>query len=134
MTPHRYRMVLIALGLALAAVVAVVIAVGPAGEPTVLPEPLEEVFPAPGDAVVRQTVVEVEVPVGYAIELVVDGTPIPRGEIGFTPATGRAIWQPFPGGVIEEWVPGLHTVVLRWDRVVGGNPDPGQFEWSFRVR
>jgi len=131
---RQYRLVLAALGLALAAVVAVVVALQPSGDPMTLPEPLEDVFPEPGDAVVRQTAVEFELPVGYAFDLIVDGTPIPAAEIGYTPATGRAVWQPGPLSLFPEWGPGEHTVEVRWDGLDGGLPDQGSFEWSFRVR
>jgi hypothetical protein len=133
-TRRQYRLVIAALGLALAAVVAIVVAVQPSGEPERLPAPLEDVFPEPGDAVVRQTVIEFELPVGYSFELVVDGTPIPAFEIGYTDATGRAVWQPGPGGVLTEWAPGDHTVVIRWEGLDDGLPDRGSYEWSFRVQ
>lgn len=134
MTRRQYRLVLAALGLALAAVVAFVLALQPSGEATALPEPLEDVFPEPGDAVVRQTAIEFELPVGYSFDLLVDGTRIPAFEIGYTPATGRAIWQPQPGSIVPQWIPGDHTVEVRWDGLDDGLPDRGSFEWSFRVQ
>jgi hypothetical protein len=130
----RYRLLYGGFGLALAALAALVVVFYPEGEEARLPDPLEEVFPRPGDAVVRQTAVEVELPVGYDLDLYVDGRRIPDREIGFTPSTGEWIWQPTPGGSIEEWGGGEHTVLITWDRVAGGRPDPGEYEWSFRVQ
>jgi len=121
------------LALLLAALVGFVVVLYPEGENSALPEPLEDVFPRPGDVVVRQTAVEVDLPVGYDLDLYVDGQKVPELELGNTPSTGRWIWQPAPGGSIEEWGPGDHTVLITWDRVAGGRPDPGEFEWSFRV-
>ena len=129
----RARLAYAGYGLALAALVALVIVFHPRGEEAAIPEPLESVFPNPGDTVVRQTAVEVDLPVGYGLELVVDGRPIPPIEIGNTPATGQWIWQPAPGRSIEQWEGGEHTVTIRWDRLEGGRPDPGEFTWSFRV-
>jgi hypothetical protein len=130
----RSRLPYLAFGLALAALAAVVVLAYPEGREAVLPDPLEEVFPLPGDAVVRQTAVEVELPVGYSLEIFVDGRPVPATEIGHTPSTGVWIWQPAPGGSIEQWTAGEHTVRISWDRVAGGRPDPGEYEWSFRVQ
>jgi len=130
----RYRLVYLGFGLALAGLVALVIAFYPDGEGGGLPEPLEGVFPRPGDAVVRQTAVEVDLPVGYDLDLYVDGRPIPDVELGVTASTGEWIWQPAPGRSIEQWSGGEHTVTVTWDRVEGGRPDPGEFEWSFRVQ
>jgi hypothetical protein len=129
----RHRLVLLGLALALAALVAVVVVVFPEGDTAEIPAPLEGVFPTPGDTVVRQTAIEVDLPVGYSMALQVDGRPIPGIEIGLTESTGVWVWQPGPGKSLEQWGAGEHTVVVTWDRVAGGRPDPGEFAWSFRV-
>lgn len=129
----RYRLIYAGLGLAFAALVAVVIAFWPQGDEFTLPEPLESVFPLPGDIVVQQTVVEVDLPVGYSFELSVDGVRIPANEIAFTESTGIRIWQPGPFSVFGEWAGGDHTVFIAWDTTVG-RPAPGTFEWTFTVR
>jgi hypothetical protein len=108
------------------------VVLAPSGEPVEIPAPLERIFPAPGDTVVRQTAVEIDLPVGYSIELFVDGVPIPSDEIGSTASTGVYVWRPAPGGTIETWPGGEHTVRVAWDRTEGGRPDPGEYEWVFR--
>jgi hypothetical protein len=128
----RHRLVYAGLGLALAALIASVIALAPSGERTALPEPLEGVFPLPGDVVVRQTAIEVDLPVGYTLDLVVDGRLVPAVEVAVTPSTGVWRWQPAPGSTTEQWSPGEHTVSIRWERT-SGRPDPGEFTWVFRV-
>ena len=130
----RHRITYLLLAAALAAVVVVAVLFSPDGEESGLPDPLEAVFPLPGDAVVRQTVVEVELPVGYRIDLFVDDEQVPPDEIGFTPSTGRWTWQPGPDRWMERWTTGDHTVRVEWDRVEGGRPDPGEYEWTFRVQ
>lgn len=130
----RHRLAYVLLGTALAAVLAAAVLLAPSGEAPTLPEPLESVFPLPGDTVVRQTAVEVDLPVGYGLELYVDGKPVPQTEIGVTPSTGLWVWQPGPGRSIVTWEGGDHTVVAAWDRVAGGRPDPGEYEWTFRVQ
>jgi len=130
---RRYRQIIIGSVALLAALIAAVWTLNPRGEESPLPEPVESVFPLPGDTVVRQTAIEVDLPVGYSLDLNVDGMAIPQIEIGFTPATGHSIWQPGPTKLFEVWESGDHTITIRWDRVSGGAPDPGEFTWKFRV-
>jgi len=130
----RHRKIYLALAAALAAVIAIAVVLAPSGEETAVPAPLQSIFPAPGDTVVRQTIIEIDLPVGYTIDLYVDGAWVPTDEIGFTPSTGLFLWQPSPGGSMELWTGGEHTVRVVWDRTEGGRPDPGEYEWSFRVQ
>lgn len=133
MSRRRFWTVIGATLVALGGLIAVTVVLLPQGDDDGLPSPLESVFPLPGDAVVRQTVIEVDLPVGYVLDLEVDGMPIPPTEVGFTSATGVWVWQPAPGGIIEQWEPGDHRVIARWDRTGGAGPDPGEFGWTFRV-
>jgi hypothetical protein len=128
-----YRRLLAGLGIALAALVTAVVLIDTDGEPGELPRPLRAIFPLPNDVVVRQTAVEVSLPVGYDIALTVDGIRIPPDEIASMPEIGSFRWQPGPGQTFEQWAPGEHSVEVTWDRVAGGTPDPGGFRWTFRV-
>jgi hypothetical protein len=119
--------------IALVALIAIVWAVNPLGDDAALPSPLEGIFPLPGDTVVRQTAIEVDLPVGYSMALIVDGVKIPQIEVGSTPATGRFLWQPGPTTLFELWSAGEHTVTIEWERISGGGPDPGSFTWTFRI-
>ncbi len=130
---RRYRQITLGAVASLIALIASVWAVNPRGEDAPLPAPVESVFPLPGDTVVRQTALEIDLPVGYSLDLNVDGVTIPQAEIGSTPSTGRYIWQPGPFKLFETWGTGDHTITIRWDRVSGGGPDPGEFTWKFRV-
>lgn len=129
-----YRLVYGGLALLALAVLALGIALAPSGETVPLPAQVEAVFPRPGDAVIRQTVIEVDMATGYAAELVVDGFPVPPGEVGFVEATGVHRWSPSPTSLfLTEWRPGSHTVEVRW-RSITGLADVGSFSWSFRVQ
>jgi hypothetical protein len=51
----------------------------------------------------------------------------------FVEGTGVYRWAPSPANpTITEWSPGQHTVRVVWDKV-SGFPDPGEYEWTFRV-
>jgi hypothetical protein len=133
MDSRRYRQIIIGSIASLVGLVVAVWILNPLGEDAALPGPLEGVFPLPGDTVVLQTAIEVDLPIGYSVSLEVDGISIPQDEVGVTPAVGRYVWQPGPAKLFEAWEAGEHTVTIRWDRVSGGGPDPGEFTWSFRV-
>jgi hypothetical protein len=126
-----YRLIYTGLGLVLVAVVALGLVLSTEGEQIVLPEPLESVSPEPGDLVPPQTGLEIDLEVGYEATILVDGFPI--NEATFVEATGVYRWSPGPTSpVISEWSPGEHTIRVVWDTYTG-LPDPGSFEWTFRV-
>ena len=130
---NRYRLTFTVLGLALAAVVLGAIIFAPSGNPAEPPDVLESYSPANGATVLRQTQVQIDLPVDYQIVLVVDGVAIPDAEIDKTPEIGRFTWRPGETTIIPELTPGFHTVWVRWDRV-NGLPDPGEWRWTFRVQ
>jgi len=133
MNSRRYRQIIIGSTALLVVRVAFVWMLNPMGTDVALPTPIEGVFPLPGDTVVLQTAIEVDLPIGYSVSLEVDGVLIPQSEVGVTQAVGRYIWQPGPAKLFEAWGAGEHTVTIRWDRIAGGGPDPGEFTWSFRI-
>jgi hypothetical protein len=126
-----YRFIYVGLGLLAVAVVALGIAFAQEGDAVELPDPIEAVSPLPGDSVIRQTSVEIDLAVGYVAEIFVDGFPV---EATFVEATGVYSWSPAPNSaVMNEWTPGDHTVRVEW-RSISGSPDFGSFEWTFRVQ
>jgi hypothetical protein len=129
-----YRLVYAGLALLALAAVLLGVAFGRGTAPDPLPEQIESISPRPGEAVPRQVMLEVDLQPGYVATIYVDGFPIPPGEIILIEATGVHRWQPSPGGVVvQEWTQGTHTIHITWD-TVAGLPDPGEYEWSFRVQ
>jgi hypothetical protein len=126
-----YRLIYIGLGLVGLAAIALGIVFSTSGVATDLPEALESVSPEPGDLVPPQSAIEIDLLVGYAADIVVDGWPI--ADATFVEATGVYRWAPSPTSpTIQEWTPGEHTVSISWDTYTG-LPNPGSYEWSFRV-
>lgn len=127
-----YRMIYLGLGLLAVAVVTLGFVFAREGEPIDLPGPIEAVSPAPGDRVIRQAVVSVDLEVGYEAQIYVDGMPVPDAD--FVAATGVYQWGPHPNSaVMTEWTPGEHTIRVEWLRV-SGSPEGGSFDWTFRVQ
>jgi len=126
-----YRLIYLGLGLVAVAAIALGILLTPEGEEVVLPDVIESISPAPGDLVLPQAVLVIDLPVGYKAEIWVDGWPI--SDATFFEATGVYRWAPSPSHpVFQTWTPGPHTVRIVWDTYTG-LPDPGSFEWTFRV-
>ena len=130
---NRYRITFTLLGLALAAVAIGAVVFAPSGTESTPPELLESYSPLDDATVLRQIDIEIDLPVNYQIDLVVDGVPIPNEEIDVVEETGKFTWRPGPTTIIPEWTAGLHTIWVRWDRV-SGLPDPGEWIWTFRVQ
>jgi len=102
------------------------------GEAPDLPTPLEAITPGPNEQVLRQAFLQIDLPIGYEIELIVDNFAIPADEIGYVAGTGVFTWSPGEGRSFLEWTPGPHEILVRWKTSVG-LPDPGEFSWTFRT-
>ena len=132
MNDRRYLVIFLALGLAAGLVVIAAFLFGsPETSRDPLPQALEQIAPLPGSQVPLQTPVEVDVPVGYRVEIFVDGFRVPDSEVRFVEGTGVHSWAPARSSTIL-WGPGRHTVSVRW-RKVSGLPDEGEHSWNFRV-
>ena len=95
MSDRRYLFIFLALGLlALAVVVAAFLFGSPETGREPLPSVLEEISPLPGSQVPLQTPIEVDVPVGYRVEIWVDGFRVPDSEVRFVEGTGVHSWAP----------------------------------------
>jgi hypothetical protein len=127
--PYR----LIYIGLALVAVSAIIFGVvfSGGGDELVYPTQIEAVSPAPGDLVPVQTAIMVDLPFGYGADIYVDSWLMQ--DTTFVEGTGVYRWAPSSTNpTITNWSPGEHTVRVVWD-TLNGLPDPGEYEWSFRV-
>jgi len=133
MSTTRYRLIFLGLGLALVAVVVFAVLLTPDTPVPPLPDQVEQVSPTDGAIVQRQTSLLVDMQVGYAIVLVVDGFVIPEAEIAFTAATGMYRWEPGPDATFASWTPGLHGIRIEWSRL-SGFADPGSYQWTFSVQ
>jgi hypothetical protein len=129
--PVPYRFIYIGLGLVAIAAIALGVALSGGGEPVVMPEAIESVYPEPGDLVTFQAQLIVDLVVGYEAEIFVDGWRVE--DASYVEGTGVYRWSPSPTNPsINEWTPGKHTVRVRYD-TINGLPDVGEFEWTFRV-
>lgn len=130
----RYRLIYLGLGLLTVAALSLCYVFGRGGDPITLPPPLEGIYPEPYDAVPMQTGLEVDLEVGYAARIYVNGYPIPRSELAFSEGVGIYRWRPGAQSVImDRWEVGEHTIAVEWEKTYG-LPDVGNFTWTFRVQ
>ena len=126
-----YRFIYIGLGLLGLAAIVFGFALSREGDSVEPPGPIESVSPEPGHLVPPQTVIEIDLEVGYVATITVDGWPI--SDATFVEATGVYRWSPSPSSpTITEWTPGEHTVSIVYNTYTG-LPDTGTFQWTFRV-
>lgn len=124
-------MVYVGLGLLVVGALAFGVAFSRSGEPDELFPPLESVYPEPGDLVPLQTILEIDLEVGYRAEIFIDGWQVLDANL--IEGTGVYRWAPSPSNpTINEWTPGVHEIRVTWD-TIDGLADPGSYEWSFRV-
>jgi hypothetical protein len=129
----RYRIAFLGLGIALIAVIVVTVLLLPDAEVVELPDAVESVAPGDGDTVLRQTDLVIDMALGYEIEVYIDQALVPLEEFTTVEATGTYTWIPGPGKTFDAWTPGLHSVLIRYERIAGG-VDFGELRWVFRVQ
>ncbi len=107
---------------------------------------IERQVPGPGDQILRQDRVGVDLAPGYIGEVVLDGVLIPPDQL-LVPTDDPAalatdlqwnplnefLFQPGPGRVIEELAPGEHRLVVRFWEERLGEDDARTATWTFRV-
>lgn len=118
-----------------------------------LPAEFEAISPGPGDEVLRQSQIFVDLLPGYAASLTVDGIPLETTRLdeltagGATPKPGAQVevpptalfdpgnftisFQPQDGAPIEEFVQGRHTVTITFWKIVEGPGRARSFTWEF---
>lgn len=131
MTKNTYRLIILSLtGLLIFTIYLGMSFYQQNNESFVLPTPLENIYPLPNDQVPQQVSLEIDLPVGYELTLIVDNYIIPENEIQYVEATGVYIWKPRANGTFEQWSPGSHLIRISWD-TISGLPDYGEYEWTF---
>jgi len=131
MTKNTYRLIILSLtGLLIFTIYLGMSFYQQNNESFVLPTPLENIYPLPNDQVPQQVSLEIDLPVGYELTLIVDNYIIPENEIQYVEATGVYIWKPRVNRTFEQWSPGSHLIRISWD-TISGLPDYGEYEWTF---
>ncbi len=117
---------------------------------TSVPAGVDRLVPGPGDLVLRQAQIGIDLSAGYRGELVVDGQIIPTYDLSkndcaitttpflgrdavFDPGQNTVYFQPSPGATIERFAPGEHQIIARYWKLCEDPVTAKQFAWSFKV-
>jgi hypothetical protein len=111
-----------------------------------LPVGVEQVVPANGDLVLRQSMVAADLAPGYRGVLVIDGQEIPTYDIGtgtipsgaafdaqFDPAQNTVSFTPKTGATIEKFSPGSHQASVIYWKMAESRDDAMTYSWQFKV-
>ena len=131
-TTTQYRLIYLALGLALIAVIAGTVLLLPPGEEASLPDAVESFSPGDQDIVLQPVRVVLDLKPNYDARFIIDGVPVPPDQVDSIIETGRHQFEAGPGKVIERWIPGDHTVVATY--IDPRQLDTGTVVWTFRVQ
>ncbi len=110
---------------------------------------VERVVPKPGDLVLRQSEVGIDLASGYRGVLVIDGMEIPTVDVTptdpgagpkapsldaqFDPAVNTVFFTPRKGAPIEEFAPGEHTVTAIFWKMTETRQQARSVLWRFKV-
>ena len=120
-----------------------------------LPVAIERMSPGPGDQVLQQSQILVDVIDGYEAELTVDGIDLPTTRLdeltenGQTPKPGAQVeipstaiydpgnytisFSPQQGAAITTLSQGIHTATVRYWKVLEGKNKMRSFTWKFEA-
>lgn len=120
-----------------------------------IPAAIERISPGPNEQVLQQAQILVDFVEGYEAALSVDGIEIPTTRLDELSSEGNTLspgsqlnipptaiydpgnytisFQPQQGAPIERFGQGLHTVVVRYWKVVDGPTKARTFEWEFEA-
>lgn len=109
---------------------------------------IERLIPKPGDLVLRQGQVGIDLAPGYTGVLVIDGQEIATYQVGqsesptafdqsldvqYDQGTGTLLYTPRTGGPIEAFSPGGHIITARYWQLQQGREASRTFTWTFSV-
>jgi hypothetical protein len=111
---------------------------------------IEQLYPADGALVLRQSEVGIDLAPGYTGELAIDGQALPTQRLEslsgpvpvtvepilvtrYDPGSNTLLYLPQEGAPIEEFDAGQHTVTATYWREVDGPEAAKQYSWTFRV-
>ena len=102
-------------------------------QPALRDAAVTHVEPAPGDRVLRQSVIAVDLAAGYTGVLSIDGRRIPEDQTERIIGLNRVAFTPGENKDIKELPPGRHTVTVElWDTTIRDAPHRN-YSWNFEA-
>ena len=94
---------------------------------------IEVLVPKPGELVLRQSQVGVDLAPGYEGTLDIDSTPVPDDQLTTNDALNQVFFQPGPGKEFEQFAPGRHCVTAHFFQTLAGPDTAHTYSWCFNV-
>ncbi|HTN78538.1 MAG TPA: hypothetical protein VMK16_02595 [Acidimicrobiales bacterium] len=94
---------------------------------------IEALVPQPGELVLRQSQVGVDLAPGYEGTLDIDSTPIPDDQLTINAPLNQVFYQPGPGKEFSQFAPGRHCVTAHFFKSVDGPDTARAYSWCFNV-
>ena len=94
---------------------------------------IEVLVPKPGELVLRQSQVGVDLAPAYSGTIDVDSTPVPDDQLTINDALNQVFFQPGPGKEFEQFAPGRHCVTAHFYKTADGPSTAHTYSWCFNV-
>jgi hypothetical protein len=91
--------------------------------------PIQQLIPCPGDSVLNQAKVGVDMEQGWLVDLYVDGTPIPRDQVQVEGSL--YLFQPGPDTDVGTLHAGAHTARVVYYRQLAEEASGQSYAWRF---
>jgi hypothetical protein len=98
-----------------------------------LPPEVVRVVPQPGDLVLRQSSVGVQLKPGYTGVLIIDGKEIPQDQLQIDESQATIFYTARQGADIESFAPGQHSITAVFWKLTESRNESSQFTWPFKV-
>ena len=96
------------------------------------PEVVEHLYPRNGAEVLRQVEVGIDLVSGYEGTLVLNGVPLPEGELRLVPEQNQMFFTPGPDKAVEKLSPGTNcAIAVVWESSEGRGVDDLTYRWCF---
>lgn len=100
---------------------------------TDLPVAIQSVAPEPGDNVLSQADIVVDLAVGYTAELEVNGFAIPEEQLFRVEGLNQVTFKPGPNQILERLRADQNCVQVRYWLIAAGSDDSNLYTWCFEA-
>lgn len=103
----------------------------PTGSNQAFPAAIEAVQPAPGDEVLSQSQIGVDLRAGYTAELQLNGVPLPENELRRVEGNNEVFYLPDAGKRFESLLPERNCATARYWLIADGPSGALTYTWCF---
>jgi len=113
------------------AILVLTVLISPDTKVAAVDDVIEQVSPAPGDEVLSQSEISIDLADGYDAELTLNGVAIPEAELRRTGGLNVVAFRPDQGKVVESLRPEVNCVNALYWPVATGRSTARSYQWCF---